>query len=54
MDPRLRLQDLGAAAITLAPTTPSDLLAALGVSNPQPLEDVAAALREHYDDAWFM
>ncbi|GAA4055620.1 hypothetical protein [Streptomyces shaanxiensis] len=50
MDPRLRLQDLGAAAITPAPTTPSDLLATLEVSNPQPLEDATAALREHYDD----
>ncbi|MFJ8532142.1 hypothetical protein [Streptomyces sp. NPDC093591] len=29
-------------------------LAILAVSDPQPFEDVAAALREHYDDAWFM
>lgn len=54
MDPRLKLQDLGAAAITLAPATPSALLTTLTVIHPQPLEDVAAALREHYDDAWLM
>jgi hypothetical protein len=39
----------------LAPVAePADLLACLGVENPEQLDDVAETLREHADRAWVM
>lgn len=47
--------DHAGAGVTLAPVDdPADLLARLGVENPEQLDDVAETLREHADRAWVM
>ena len=42
----------GAAAFTLAPTSPQELLTGLGVVEYQVVDDVLKELREHHEYAW--
>ncbi|MET9835979.1 hypothetical protein ABZ078_43405 [Streptomyces sp. NPDC006385] len=45
-------RECGAAAFTLAPTSPQKLLTALGVVEYQTVEDVLKELQEHHEYAW--
>ncbi|MFJ9582806.1 DUF6461 domain-containing protein [Streptomyces acidicola] len=48
-------REFGAACFTLAPTTPRNLLTALGVTMaPEPVGDLVKELRDHREYAWLM
>jgi hypothetical protein len=48
-------REFGAACFTLAPTTPRNLLTALGVTTaPEPVRDLVKELRDHHEYAWSM
>jgi hypothetical protein len=52
MDLHLLYRDFGAAAFTLAPTSPERLLALLGAAHPQPIANPLPELHDHKEHAW--